>query len=33
MRNDEMLSMIGIGLMGFGLILFMLFIQYLPEVY
>lgn len=32
MRNDELLSIIGIGLIGFGLILFLMIITMIPEV-
>lgn len=33
MRNEEILSVIGLGVVGFGLILFMTIVTYLPEVY
>jgi len=33
MRNEELLSVIGLGTIGFGLILFMTIVTYLPEVY
>jgi len=32
-RNEELLSVIGLGVVGFGLILFMTIVTYLPEVY
>ena len=33
MRNDELLSVIGLGTIGFGLILFLTLLDYLPEIY
>lgn len=33
MRNEELLSVIGIGLMGLGIIAFLTFITLIPEMY
>ena len=32
MRNDEILSVIGLGMMTLGLISFLVIVQFLPEV-
>jgi hypothetical protein len=32
MRNEELLSVIGLGVMAFALTLFLILIQYMPEV-